>query len=148
MRTSARPRCAAFAAVCCMLTAAPVALADPPPEWTVQRLPALGAQPGWTGLAFNNRGQVAGWVIDEARTLPVWFDGTTTRLLPSPPGAQGGRAVDINDAGQILADHRFAGGTTLTIHQGGQASALNIPPGWNMSAQAKRTSRHVCAARC
>lgn len=145
MRTSARPRCAAFAAVCCMLTAAPVALADPPPEWTVQRLPALGAQPGWTGLAFNNRGQVAGWVIDEARTLPVWFDGTTTRLLPSPPGAQGGRAVDINDAGQILADHRFAGGTTLTIHQGGQASALNIPPGWNMSAQAMNGQGTVIA---
>lgn len=138
MRTSARPCCAAFAAaICCMLAAAPAALADPPPEWTVQTLPALGGQPGWTGLGFNNRGQVAGWIFDEARnTLSVWFDGTTTRFLPSPPGAQGGRAVDLNDAGQILAEHRLAGGTGLTIHQGGQARALDIPSNWNVSALA------------
>jgi uncharacterized membrane protein len=126
--------------------AAPVALADPPPEWTVQRLPTVGEQPGWTGLGFNNRGQVAGWVFDEARnTLPVWFDGTTTRLLASPPGAQGGRAVDLNDAGQILADHRFAGGTGLTIYQGGEARALDAPPGWNVSALAMNRQGAVIA---
>lgn len=52
--------------------------------------------------AINNKGQIVGSV--DSTTLAVWDRGTLTQLPPNPICQRLHTAVDINDAGEILAN--------------------------------------------